>query len=319
MAMNSTCLVRIGLEQVSAVWFDAGDRRPARKAVAPLARETAPNVSQTAQSVAAAIDEALTAAAPNPGRMLFGFDLSRLGAVHVRVAIADPYLRSALMKFAKLPASGADRALLISERFSREHKLEKAVYEVAASLVEITETQQTLLCCAIPRRLIGAIREQLAAHNLHADFIAPELLFGLQGSEGQAGAGGVMLIYPDYATLALRNDAGAMVHMVTLRRGRQSPNEFVERLTTRLTRYSVLLRAEERPLTLDMLADAGEPQEIAQALAHGLAHLPVTLVDGRRNPAGPQRTGVMAALKKMVGKTPPEPEPFWQAMLMGAP
>lgn len=308
--MNATCLVRIGLEQVSAVWFEPGGRAPARKADAPLAGETA-------QSVAASLDEALSAVAPRPGRMVFGFDLSRLAAVHVRVAIADPHLRSALMKFLKLPKAGADRALLISERFSREHKLEKAVYEVAASPVEISETQQTLLCCAIPRRLIAAVREQLAAHNLYADFIAPELLFGLQGSGGEAG--GVMLIYPDYATLALRNEFGALVHVATLRRGRQSAGEFVERLTKRLARYILLLHAEDHPLVLAALADGGEPQEIAQALAHGLGSLPVNLVDGRPNSGEPRRGGVISALKKLAGSKPQEPEPFWQAMVMGAP
>jgi hypothetical protein len=308
--MNSTCLVRIGLEQVSAVWFDAGDRTPTRKAGVPLADGTAPGV-------AASLDEALSAVAPKPGRMLFGFDLSRLAAVHVRVAIADPYLRAALMKFVKLPKAGADRALLISERFSREHKLEKAVYEVAASPVEIAEASQTLLCCAIPRRLIAVVRDQLTARNLYADFIAPELQFGLQGARGEAG--GMMLIYPDYATLALRNESGALVHVAALRRGGQPAGEFADRLTKRLARYSVLLHAEEQPLTLEILADAGEPQEIAQALARGLAGLPVALVDGRPDSAKPQRGGVMKALKKLAGRKPPEPEPFWQAMLMGAP
>jgi hypothetical protein len=308
--MNATCLVRIGLDEVSAVWFEAGDRTPTRKAGAPLADGTAP-------AVAAALGEALSAVVPKPGRMLFGFDLSRLAAVHVRVAIADPHLRAALMKFVKLPKAGADRALLISERFSREHKLEKAVYEVAAAPVEIAEASQTLLCCAIPRRLIAAVRDQLAGHNLYADLIAPELLFGLQGAKREAG--GMMLIYPDYAALALRDASGALVHMAALRRGGQSAGQFVERLTKRLARYILLLHTEGRPLTLEALADAGEPQEIAQALAHGLGALPVTLVDGRPDSAAPRRGGVISALKKLAGGRPPEPEPFWQAMLMGAP
>lgn len=347
--MNSTCLVRIGLNQVSAVWLDAGSRPRGGKAPRKAADARAATVDlpdETPESVARALDEALTAVAPKPGRMLFGFDLSRLAAPDVRVAIADPYLRSALMKFARLPKSGADRALLIGERFSREHRLEKAAFEVAASPVEISEEQQSLLCCAVPRRLIGFIRQQLAAHNLYADIIAPELHYGLQGpASGGAGgkasggvrallggsraktpaadfapAGGVMLIYPDYATLALRDETGALAHVASLRRGRQTTEEFTRRLNGRLHRYMVLLGAEDLPLTLEFFADDGPSREIAQALAAGLAHLPVTVVDGRpASAARPKTSGMASILKRLAGRKPEEPEPFWRAMLMGAP
>jgi hypothetical protein len=327
--MRAACVVRIGLQEVSAAWLDARDGTLLHSASADLSAD-----GDAARNVSQALDRALSGYARKPGRVVFGFDLDRLAAAHVRVALADPYLRVAIMKFAKLPRNADDRALLISERFCREHRLEKAAFEVAAGVLEASENRQVLLCYAAPRPLIGAVRERLEAHDLYADLISPELLFGLQGAADPGGKnlslrqwavkallgsraakaamgtkaarngpdrltegpGGLMLIHPGYATLALWPNGGVLAHVATLRRGEQAVGAFTDRLRRRLIRYAGTLNGDDALFALEVLADPGPPQELARSLAHQLSHLSVRLADARATAA----------------------EPFWRAMMMGA-
>lgn len=253
--------IRVGLDEVEVKWRRRRGNACAQKIAGS---ERSASSLHDPRAIGSALSAALLQTKP---RRIYL-------APHIRVALADPYLRVAVLRFAQLPRSRADRKLLVTQRFCHDHNLRPA--ETAVCFDEWRAKggePQSVVASATEAALPGEISGSLARHGLYADVIAPESAFAVRYLRRWLSPPPriLLLIYPDYAAISIWTEDAAPRHGATLRVEALDGDGFAAKVMRRLQRY---LSAETggSDFALDVL-DLTQNSSLSNAVLHGLASL----------------------------------------------
>ncbi len=174
----------------------------------------------------------------------------RLASPYVSVGLSGTYLRTAILKFAKLPQSPKDRALLTSQRFCREYRLDPGAFAVTGSALGPSKSGEAVLCVAVPRALLTEIHAALAAHGLYPDEIAPEFMlrFAEADTRGIEAPGLALMSDADGATVLVWDAQRTVVHVSsvpTMAEGQEAER----RMAARIFRYAKIVGSETGPVS----------------------------------------------------------------------
>jgi hypothetical protein len=262
--MRSQCILRIGATRVCGVWMGGG-RQPA----------TAEAVIGDG-SVAAALSAVLAQTVPR----------ARLASPFASVGLSGAHVRAAIMPFVKLPKTAGDRALLISQRFCREFRLDASLFAVTGSPLGRAENGvETVLCVAVPHALLAEIHTALAARGLYADEIAPEFVLRFAGTRGIEAPGMVLMGGLDSRTVLVWDERRTVVHVAFLEAAQGSAGA-ERRTAARISRYARIAGHERAPVAV--YADGAERE--------GLARMSGLLGDGVKLLRWPAAHGGWASL-----------------------
>jgi hypothetical protein len=160
---------------------------------------------------------------------------------------------AAILPFAKLPKAEADRRLIISQRFCREHRLEPAAVEIVGSPLQTSKPGSgRVLCLALQRNTLRQIEKALTGRGLHADIIAPNclLIFG-QANRHELETPGIALFEENsFRTILVWDEQGAIAHLATVRRAARHDLEGQRRMTTRIRRYAQIVARQGAPVAV---------------------------------------------------------------------
>jgi hypothetical protein len=169
----------------------------------------------------------------------------RLASPYVRVGLSGSHVRTAIMLFAKLPKTAADRALLISQRFCREFRLDPASLRVLGSPLGSTKSGgEAVLCLAAPKTLLTEIETALATFGLYADVIAPDFMlrFSETGAREVEAPGMVLMQDLDGTTVLVWDAEGKVVHSAPV--ALVPDGEAQRRMAARVFRYARIVGHE---------------------------------------------------------------------------
>jgi len=238
---RSACLLRISAGQVHGVWHGASWSGNGRtEAAAGFGTD---GLSGNAPPLGAALDSVLAAILP-PRRITSPFVCVSLGGSHVMAAI---------MPFAKLPKSPADRQLVISQRFCREHRLELGSVAIIGSPLQGSKIGGgRILCLAVEQGTLREIEKGLAGRGLHADIIAPEYLLKFaQANSLELETPGIALFEESgFRTFLVWDEQGTIAHIATVRRPGQYDAEAQRRMTARIWRYAQIVGRQDTPVAV---------------------------------------------------------------------
>jgi hypothetical protein len=254
---RSTCFIQIGARQVHGQWQAA---RWAGSAAATAAAEFSDD--EMARSLRGAIDQVLGAILP---KRLFT-------SPFVRVSLAGPHVMAAILPFAKLPASAADRRLVITQRFCREHRLEPGSIAVTGYALNSSKTASAkILCFAVEQRLLDTINSALAAKGLYPDAVAPGYLLRLAEANGRGleAPGIAMFEESDCYTILVWDEHGAIAHVATVGKGGGDDSGARQRVAARIGRYAQIIAPEGNPPSVYIGGDKAIAAELASR-ANGL-------------------------------------------------
>ncbi len=223
-SMKSTLSIRIGTHDVTAELSPWNG--PARKHAVPVSVSAPGPEGDWSGAVTAALNEALT-------RIVSG---RQLVSPHVHVAISSPYIRTGVLRFATLPRPAADRALVVAQRFCRDHKLDARATAVAFSTHAGQDGQHVVLADATQRTFIDGLLAAAASHGLHCDVISSDVSLALAAHKPNSAAASVLCVCAgDNWSLLFLDDAGAPAGVTTLVRDGATLGT---RMAARITRYA---------------------------------------------------------------------------------
>ncbi|MDO9384538.1 MAG: hypothetical protein Q7T86_16935 [Hyphomicrobiaceae bacterium] len=188
----------------------------------------------------------------------------RLANPRVSVSLGSALTRSGVMRFAALPRSAGDRALIVSQRFCRDYKLDGRSTVVAFSTYPQANGQHAVLADAAPRALIDGLIAAAASHGLHCDIISSDLSLALAGLPRQPAAAGLLAVFPEEGCSLVFLDAhGAPVSVATLA---QDDATLADRLAARIDRYAAQSGVAIDRMALHVRDHSG--RQAAAALSH---------------------------------------------------
>ena len=241
---RSACLLRISASQVHGVWLGASwGGGQSTEAVAAF------DTSGGAPALGDAIDSVLAALLP----------ARRLTSPFVCVTLEGALIMAAILSFAKLPKARADRRLIVSQRFCREHRLEPGKVEVIAHpLDRSTNEKSRVLCLAMERDTLLQIRSALERRGLHADVITPEYLrkFEQVKSHALEKPGMALLEEHGFRTILVWDGEGTIAHIANIRRPSRHDLEGQRRMATRIRRYAHIVARQGAPVAVYIDASA---------------------------------------------------------------
>jgi hypothetical protein len=192
----------------------------------------------------------------------------RLASPRVRVELAAAHASSGVLRLPAVPAKSSDRALIVTQRFCRDYKLDARTTAVAFSVHPLSDGHYAILANAAPRALIDGLAHAAASHGRYCDEISSDLALAFVELPRPAAAPGVLVVSAvDRCTLLFLDAAGAPVSVASL----ASNASLAERLNDRIDRYAAQCGVERAALVVHM-RDA----ENANAL-----RIPPTLPSGR--------------------------------------
>jgi hypothetical protein len=247
---QSHCLLNIGATAVHGAWLPGlGGGRPAR-AVAPLEDAFAGESGGISGALSSVLGQIL------PRRAVM--------APYVRVGLASSHMQAAIMTFAKLPKSGKDRALLISQRFCRDFRFDPDSVTVLGSRLGSSKAGgEAVLCVALPAAVLAEIEAPLNESGLYASEISPDYMLRFAGTDTrkleapgialmQLSGGGTILVWDKERTI---------VHVSSYTVG-QNQEDGERRMVSRIVRYAATVGADGASVAvyvdsqvLDMLAE----------------------------------------------------------------
>ena len=263
--------IRVGLWAIDATWRGGSTSGAALNGHDIIAAQTA-QPRQPIASVAIALGHVLDAA-PRRGRFF---------SPHLRIMIADPYLQMAVIRFQQLPRSRGDLALLVTQRFCRDHRLEQGAATIAYAPQGEAQGERHVMVCALNAALAKTIAQSLTARDLHADIIAAESVFAIRALQTTLFAAPtlLLLLYGDYATIVLWRSPEVIGHVSVFQPHERSRSAFLETLRTRLERYGAVLARQQDQITVGVAEWSENSGE-----AHIFRDLPYPVRDIRREPA----------------------------------
>lgn len=227
------------------------------------------------EGVAAGLGQVLSQVRRKPG----------LVSPHVCVSVAGPEVRAGVIRFDALPRNAADRALIVTQRFCREHKLDAKATAVAFSVhAPFKAAACTVLACAMPRTMLDALTSTFAAHGLYCDLITSDLSLALARLDARHTFGpGMLAIAADHGCTLLVLGAGAQPQsVVTLTEA--GDGSLAARLVARLQRYVSHFDIEPARFACHLYAttDAGASLAAALRAAGSPVHVVVGAESARR-------------------------------------
>ena len=233
---RSACLLHVSFDQVYGVWHGASwSGGQGFEAAASFTASGAPSLGDAIEAVLAAT---------LPPR--------RFASPYVRVSLEGPHIMAAILAFAKLPKAKADRRLVVSQRFCREHRLEPGTVEIVGSPVQSSKTGTgRMLCLAVQRDMLQQIETALAGRGLHADTIAPNWLLKLGQTRSQLETPGIALFEEkSFRTILVWDEQGAIAHVATVKRPARDDLEGQRRMAMRIRRYAQIVTREDDPVAV---------------------------------------------------------------------
>jgi hypothetical protein len=149
-------------------------------------------------------------------------------------------MQAAIIAFAKLPKSGKDRSLLISQRFCRDFRLDPASVTVLGSLLGPTKAGgEAVLCVALAAAVLAEIEAPLAEFGLHASEISPDymLRFAAADTRELEAPGIALMRYSGGGTILVWDKQKTLVHLSSYTLGRDQ-EEAERRMSLRIVRYA---------------------------------------------------------------------------------
>jgi hypothetical protein len=264
---RSHCVLRIGLAQVHGTWAEGRSKTPAAEAAAGFEA----GEGKAGAGASAAIEAVLSQIVPR----------RRLASPYVSVALSGARIRAAIAQFAKLPPNAKDRALLISQRFCREYRLDPAAFAVTGSALGPSTAGEAVLCVAAGRFLLSEIDAALGARGLYPDQISPEFMlrFAEADTRGLEAPGMALLGDMDGATVLVWDANRKIVHLSSFSPADED-EEAEGRLAARLFRYARIVGQENGPVAF--YAGGGE-----RAVYFRASSLPGGAVRPMQWPSGP--------------------------------
>ncbi len=177
----------------------------------------------------------------------------RFTSPFVCVSLAGSHVMTAILPFAKLPKAEADRRLVISQRFCREHRLEPGTVEIVGSPVQSPKIGTgRLLCLAVQRDTLRQIEKALAGRGLHADIIAPDCLLKLGQAHRSALETPGLALFEEksFRTILVWDEQGAIAHIATVKRPVRQDLEGHRRMATRIRRYAQIVARQGAPVAV---------------------------------------------------------------------
>jgi hypothetical protein len=235
---RSTCLLRIGTRQVHGVCQAASWTRGARIEAAAEFSSIEPH--ESAPSLRGAIDAVLEIILPH----------WTLTSPFIRVSLAGSHVMAAVLRFVKLPASAADRGLVVTQRFCREHRLDPgSIAIIECSRANSKKVNANILCLAADRSLLGEIQRALTGRGLYPDVIAPEYLLSFAEAEGLELEMPAIAVFEESGcnTILVWDKEGAIIHVATVRRDGGNDLEVQRRLDARIKRYAQIVAEQGAP------------------------------------------------------------------------
>jgi hypothetical protein len=234
---RSNCHLRIGTRRIHGLWQPA----PWSKAqsIGATAEFRADEPAENAHSLSKAIDAVLRAVLPK----------RHFTSPYVRVSLAGCHVMAAILSFVTLPKSAADRSLLISQRFCREHRLQpSAVTVIGCQLGNSKAKEEKILCLAVERGILDEIESALAGRGLHSDCISPDYLLRFEelNSYDLQKPGIALLDEDDSSTILVWDKQGIIVHIA----GAGSTPPARQRAGARIRRYAQIVAAGDIPATI---------------------------------------------------------------------
>ena len=263
--------IRVGLWAIDAAWR-GGSTSEAMVNGHDIIAAQAAQPRQPIASVAIALGKVLDAA-PRRGRFF---------SPHLRIMIADPFVRMAVIRFQQLPRSRGDLELLVTQRFCRDHQLEQGEAAIAYAPQGEAQGERHVMVCALNTALANTILQSLAARDLHADIVAAESVFAIRALQNTLSAAPslLLLLYADYATIALWRSSEVIGHIGVFQQHERSRSEFLDMLRTRLERYAAVMARQPVQITVGVV-ECGENSGEADIFRD----LPYPVRDIRRGPA----------------------------------
>jgi hypothetical protein len=209
----------------------------------------------------------------------------------VRVSLAGSHVMAAILPFVKLPASAADRGLVITQRFCREHRLEpSSIAVIGCPQRNSKNVSPNILCLAADRRLLGEIKSALTGRGLYPDVIGPEYLLSLAEAAGNELEMPAIAVFEQSGcnTILVWDKQGTIIHVATVGTAGEKDLEVQRRMAARIKRYAQIVAAQGAPLAVYI--DSPFAVDLTHP-AHGLKLLrwpaPRQIRDQRSN--GPDR------------------------------
>lgn len=191
----------------------------------------------------------------------------RFTSPHVCVSIAGPQVRAGVLRFDTLPRKSGDRALIVTQRFCREHKLDAKTTAVAFSVHRPAKSvAATVLACALPRSLVDSVTATLATHNLYGDVITSELSLALAALQPRHTAlpGVLTVVAEQGCTMLLMGAGGQPLSVARLTNG--GDGTLTARHVARVRRYAGQLGVEPASLACHIYEAAASETGLHAAL-----------------------------------------------------
>jgi hypothetical protein len=193
----------------------------------------------------------------------------RLASPHVRVALAAAHASSGVLRLPAVPAKSSDRALVVTQRFCRDYKLDARTTAVAFSVHPLANGHYAILANASPRALIDGLANAAASHGLYCDEISTDLALALAALPRLAAAPGVLVVRAaDRCALLFLDAAVAPVSVASL----AGDASLEERLNSRIDRYAAQCGVDRAALLVHIRDGAtATALRLPQALPSGRA------------------------------------------------
>ncbi len=236
--VRSTCLLRIGAGQVHGLW--QAPRWAGGGRIEAAAEFSAVEPQESAPSLRCALDAILGTILP----------LRALTSPFIRVSLAGSYVMAAILPFAKLPASAADRSLVITQRFCREHRLEPGSIAVVGCPQNISKDGSTnVLCLAMDRRLLEEIKAAFTGRGHYPDVIAPECLLALEEVDRRKLQMPAIAVFEQSGcnTIVVWDKEGTIIHLAAVGTVGHEALEVYRRTAARIKRYAQIVAVQGAP------------------------------------------------------------------------
>ncbi len=235
---RSTCLLQIGAGEVHGLWQPprwAGGRR-----IKAAADFSTVEPQESAPTLRGAINAVLGEILPR----------QTLTSPFVRVSLAGTHVMAAILPFVKLPASAADRGLVMSQRFCREHRLEPGSIAVIGCPQRNSKYgNANILCLAADRRLLGEIKSALTGRGLYPDVIGPDYLMRLAEANSSEFEMPAIAVFDQSGcnTILVWDKQGTIIHIATVGTAGGKDLEAKRRIAARIKRYAQIVAAQGAP------------------------------------------------------------------------
>ena len=237
---RSACHLRIGADRVYGLWQPASwSKAEAREAAAEYRSGGA---AKDFNSLGEAINGVLRTILP----------MRTLTSPSVCVSLAGCHVTAAILTFAALPKSAADRRLLISQRFCREHRLEPDSVTVVGCPIRSGKTkEEKILCLAAERGVLDETTRALAGRGLHPDVISPDYLMRFEeANRGELQSPGLALLEQcGSSTILVWDRQGTIMHIARVNSAAPD-DESNRRVVARIRRYAQIAAVQDTPTAI---------------------------------------------------------------------